>query len=149
MNKFKSEIAAIKFKTPEEVEELLVQYEWHCNNGFSDECFVPCDMRTFRKYVEKMNELQTKRVDEAQRKRQMFWEGMGTAGTFGHLPGFNGNAWRYNMANRFDWRDKRDVDVMDKREINQGEKDNILREGLEELPPTASPASTPEEAKAQ
>lgn len=42
----------------------------------------------------------------AEAARQHFWEQMGIAGTVGKIRGFKPDSWRFNMKNRFGWRDR-------------------------------------------
>jgi DNA-binding transcriptional regulator YiaG len=40
---------------------------------------------------------------------QLLHEQIGVSGQSGHLPGFQQSAWRFNMQNRFGWRDRSDL----------------------------------------
>lgn len=41
---------------------------------------------------------------------QLFWEKMGRSGAAGQVPGFNTGAWIFNMKNRFNWTDKKEIE---------------------------------------
>jgi hypothetical protein len=42
---------------------------------------------------------------------QLTWEKMGIAGAAGKIAGFNATSWIFNMKNRCDWRDKKEVEA--------------------------------------
>jgi hypothetical protein len=43
-------------------------------------------------------------IEIGEAKSLYFWEVMGIQGTQGLLPGFHGRTWKWNMINRFGWR---------------------------------------------
>lgn len=137
-------------KTPESKNLLLENYIKHVTDGYSDESFPDCDMKTFRRYCEAYPvEFPADRIEEARRARQLIWEQMGLEGMLGKYMSFNGMIWKFNMQNRFNWREKRDVDVTDKREMSEKEKANILKEGLDEEATEETSPSDSGQANAQ
>ncbi len=83
----------------------------HMAKGLSFECFgavVHVTAKTLYNWKDDNPEfLQAHKLGE--NYCRMFWEQLGAAGASGHLPGFNASAFIFNMKNRFDWTDKRDV----------------------------------------
>ncbi|MGE0536655.1 MAG: hypothetical protein AB7O68_16915 [Pirellulales bacterium] len=101
-----------KFKTPEQRQTLFDAYCEHVRKGYSDQSFPECDVRTLEYYVIRYaSALQADLIERARRERQLFWEKLGTAGTGGKVRGFNALSWKFNMQNRFDWREKKDERV--------------------------------------
>lgn len=141
---------SLKFKTPEERKKLLDNYVFHVTNGYSDESFVPCDMQTFRRYVRDFpSDFDTDRITEARRQRQLFWENVGRDGTTGSIQGFNASSWKFNMANRFDWREKKDVDHTIKERKSAEERAKILIEQINENETTGTEPSQKSEGSDQ
>lgn len=123
----------MKYKTTEEQKQLLENYIAHVEQGLSDSCFPDVDMQTFKVYCEKFPEVfETDRIAAAKRKRKLFWEKMGADGSLGELDKFNATSWKFNMQNRFGWRDKRDYDYKDKTEKSDEERSKILTEQINE-----------------
>lgn len=101
---------AMKFKTSQERRALSVAYCSHVEQGFSDESFPECDMQTFKCYTEDFPlDFDTVEIEKSQRTRRLLWEKAGLDGMMGRIPGFNATSWKFNMANRFRWRDRNDV----------------------------------------
>lgn len=68
--------------------------------------------QTLRRYLEEFPvDFDTNAIDQAQRKRQLFWEKAGRDGTMGKIKGFNARSWQFNMGNRFCWKEKREETV--------------------------------------
>jgi hypothetical protein len=102
----------MKFKTPEDRKAHQEAYIAHVESGLSDECFPECDPQTLRKYVAEFPiDFDTEMIGQAQRNRRLFWEKAGTDGTMGKIEGFNASSWKFNMANRFGWAEKREDKV--------------------------------------
>lgn len=101
---------AMKFKTAEERKALCAVYCIHVEQGLSDESFPECDMQTLKHYREEYPlDFDTVEIEKSRRTRQLLWEKAGLDGTMGRIPGFNAATWKFNMANRFRWRDRSDV----------------------------------------
>lgn len=45
---------------------------------------------------------------------QLFWERLGIDGVRGKYEGFSAATWIFNMKNRFQWRDRQDIEVSEK-----------------------------------
>jgi uncharacterized protein (DUF2249 family) len=106
---------AMKFKTPEERQDLCDSYIEHVESGLSDECFPDCDPQTLRRYLGDFpDDFDTDAMEKAKRKRQLYWEKAGRDGMMGHIDGFNANSWKFNMQNRFSWKEKREETVVPK-----------------------------------
>lgn len=102
-------INAMKYKTPEERQALCAAYAAHVESGLSDECFPECDMDTLHRYEADFPvDFPTDMLQAARRKRQLFWEKAGRDGTMGQIEGFNASSWKFNMSNRFGWKEKRE-----------------------------------------
>lgn len=106
---------AMKFPEPQERRKLCQAYIAHVESGLSDECFPDCDPQTLRRYVADFPiDFDTAAMDRAQRNRQLFWEKAGKDGMMGEIEGFNATFWKFNMQNRFGWKDKREETVVPK-----------------------------------
>jgi transposase len=89
--------------------ELLVE---HLKQGYSFETFgaiAGVFKEALYDWVAKYPEFSNAKK-EGTLLGQHFWEKMGTAGAMGKIQGFNVTAWIFNMKNRYNWRDKRDID---------------------------------------
>lgn len=103
-NKYKE-----KFKTQEERQKLCDAWCEHLQNGYSKQSFPLCDYDTIERYVKLYPaDFPADRLEKAMKINRMFWEGLGIDGTKGKINNFNASSWKYNMANRFGWRDKQD-----------------------------------------
>lgn len=101
---------AMKFKTAQARRALCTAYCAHVEQGLSDESFPECDMQTFKHYREEFPlDFGTVAIERSRRTRQLLWEKAGLDGMMGRIHGFNATSWRFNMANRFRWRDRSDV----------------------------------------
>jgi len=105
----------MKFKTPKERIKLCNAWCEHLMNGYSKESFPLCDPVTFRRYVKDFpKDFDTAKIQQTERMSRMFWEGMGIDGTRGKIDGFNSTSWKFNMVNRFGWKEKTDLTTKDK-----------------------------------
>lgn len=84
-----------------------------CNHlilGYSLTCFGPLSQYSIDKYLKLYPlEFVQERLEEAQRQGQGGWESIGRKQATGECIG-NSRSWYYNMANRYGWREKIDVD---------------------------------------
>lgn len=114
---------ARKFNTSEERQQLMRDYIKHCEGGFSDDAFTPCDKETFWKYVKDFpHDFDTNEIKAAQRERQRRWEGHGIAGMLGQIRGFRERVWEINMRNRFGWKDEKSKEDEEPQQVSEGER---------------------------
>lgn len=100
---------AEKWGTPELRKQLLNAYCEHVKSGLSQSCFVECDMKTFKNYRAKYPiEFPSDVIEAAEREGAKLWEKIGVNGTVGKLAGFNAMSWKFNMQNRYKWKDRTD-----------------------------------------
>lgn len=102
---------AMKFKTSEARRALAERYLEHCKQGKSDASFE-VDDETFSRYIKDFPE-DFATVPEARRIRMSFWEDIGINMATGKGRG-NVIAWKFNMQNRFGWKDRNDTTTDDK-----------------------------------
>lgn len=89
----------------------------HLEQGFSLRCFGDLSDVTVYKYLKTYPEDFVKEDYEAAlRKGQTFWEGLGRKQAIGECLG-NSRTWFYNMANRYGWRDKIDLEAEHKGQL--------------------------------
>ncbi len=90
----------------------------HVSAGLSIESFGPLSETSIRKYLVSFpEEFCQEELDEAKRKGKAYWEGIGKRQASGDCLG-NSRTWFYNMANRFGWREKLEVEAEHKGGIN-------------------------------
>lgn len=105
----------LKFKTSKDRKELCDKWCDHLINGYSKSSFPYCDDETFKSYVKKYpDDFASDKIEKAERISKMFWEGLGIDGTIGNIDGFNSSSWKFNMVNRFGWKEKTDLTTKDK-----------------------------------
>lgn len=123
----------VKYKKPAERAQMFSNYIAHISQGFSDESFPDCSMKTFKVYRDKFpSEFPTDQIESAQRKRRMFWEQAGMRGTLG-IPieykdangmtktakaPFNSKSWQFIMMNMFGHKLRMDETSDDKPKTN-------------------------------
>lgn len=79
--------------------------------GYSKEAFcgrIGIAKDTLYKWDKKHKEF-ADAIKKGEAKSLLFWEKMGIEGATGNISGFNPSTWIFNMKNRFNWRDKRDI----------------------------------------
>lgn len=81
----------------------------------SAECGFSHD--SFYRWQEKHPEF-SDAVKEGQRRCLVFWEKIGMKGMVGQIPGFNATTWIFNMKNRHNWVDKKEVSGKDGGPLN-------------------------------
>jgi hypothetical protein len=85
----------------------------HMKEGLSFQSFggvVGVSIETLYTWEEKYTEF----LDAKKRGKAsclLWWEKLGRAGTAGRISNFNTASWIFNMKNRFEWRDKKDIDL--------------------------------------
>jgi hypothetical protein len=83
----------------------------HLGQGYSIECFTLMSPETIRSYLKRFpEEFCDHELQDAIRKGRGYWEGLGRRQSDGTCIG-NSRTWYYNMANRYGWRDKLDIEA--------------------------------------
>lgn len=97
-----------------EIFQLLLK---HVEKGFSLDSFEHASDDSIRKYLklykEEWNE---EELRQAQRKGKGLWEDIGFRQANGQCIG-NSRSWYYNMANRYGWREKLDIEAEHKGQV--------------------------------
>lgn len=89
----------------------------HISGGFSLESFAPLGTDSIRKYLKVFKEeFVQEELDNAMRSGRSYWEDIGKRQANGECLG-NSRTWFYNMANRFGWREKLEVEAEHKGQI--------------------------------
>jgi len=104
----KSEGRETKFK-PEYCEQLIE----HMSTGLSFESFAgECDvpLTTLWRW-EAANPKFREAKQIGMSKGLVFWEKIGRNASAGKIPRFSAPAWIFNMKNRYQWRDKHEIEV--------------------------------------
>lgn len=90
----------------------------HVSAGYSLECFELLSANSIRKYLTAYpEEFSQEELENAQRSGRVWWEGVGRRQANGECLG-NSRTWFYNMANRFGWREKIDVEAEHKGQVS-------------------------------
>ncbi len=93
--------------------ELLV----HLGRGYSLDCFVPMSPNSIKRYLEVYKEdFVQEELEDALREGKQMWEGIGHKQASGECLG-NSRSWYYNMANRYGWREKIDIEAEHKGQL--------------------------------
>jgi len=89
----------------------------HVGRGFSLDCFAPLSVTSIRGYLKMFpDEFIEEELVEAQRKGKSHWEDIGYRQASGSCLG-NSRTWYYNMANRYGWREKLEVEAEHKGQV--------------------------------
>lgn len=90
----------------------------HVGKGMSLDSFAPLSANSIRKYLKEYpEEFCQEELDNAMRQGRDWWENVGRRQANGECLG-NSRTWFYNMANRFGWREKLEVEAEHKGGIN-------------------------------
>lgn len=90
----------------------------HVEQGLSIESFGPLSDVSIKKYLNLYKEeFVQEELDEAKRKGRAYWEAVGKRQANGECLG-NSRTWFYNMANRFGWREKLEVEAEHKGQVS-------------------------------
>lgn len=90
----------------------------HVSQGLSIESFAPLSDVTIKKYLNLYPEdFVPEELDAAKRSGRSYWESLGRRQSTGECLG-NSRTWFYNMANRYGWRDKLDVEAEHKGQVS-------------------------------
>ena len=91
--------------------ELFRKLQDHVAQGFSVSSFEHLSEDSIKKYCEIFpDEFRRDDLEESMRKSKTFWEGIGLAQAQGKCLG-NSRSWIYNMANRFGWRERQEIEA--------------------------------------
>ena len=83
----------------------------HLRRGYSLESFEELSPNTIKRYINLFKEeFVQEEIDEAMRAGRCVWEGIGYKQSTGECLG-NSRSWYYNMANRYGWRDKIELEA--------------------------------------
>lgn len=90
----------------------------HIAGGLSIESFGPLSDVTIKKYLSVYpEEFVEEELKDAMRRGRSYWETLGKRQAAGDCLG-NSRTWFYNMANRFGWREKLEVEAEHKGQVN-------------------------------
>lgn len=107
-------LAEDKYERRKVFKELLA----HVEQGLSLESFGPLSDVSIKKYLNLYKEeFIQEELDEARRKGRAYWETVGRRQANGECLG-NSRTWFYNMANRFGWREKLEVETEHKGQVS-------------------------------
>ena len=101
---------AMKFKTPEERQQLCQDWCDWISDGRAKEGFPHCDPQTFRVYCEKFpDDFDTQKIEAAERANFAWWEDASRKMMWMGAKDTNPSILIFNFKNRFKWRDQVDV----------------------------------------
>lgn len=90
----------------------------HLGKGLSMECFPALSDTSIKSYLKLYpEEFCEEELKNAFRKGRDWWEGIGRRQASGDCLG-NSRTWYYNMANRYGWREKLDIEAEHKGSIS-------------------------------
>lgn len=90
----------------------------HVSSGLSMESFGPLSLTSVKTYLSSYpEEFVQEELDNAIRNSRSYWEDIGKRQANGQCLG-NSRTWFYNMANRFGWREKLEVEAEHKGQVN-------------------------------
>jgi hypothetical protein len=90
----------------------------HLSRGLSLDCFSPLSEKSIKTYLNSYpEEFVEEELVEAMRKGKQYWEELGSRQANGSCLG-NSRTWYYNMANRYGWREKLEVEAEHKGQVN-------------------------------
>ncbi len=90
----------------------------HISTGYSLDCFGPLSDKSIGYFLKTYpQEFVQEELDNAMRDGKNYWENIGHRQAQGSCLG-NSRTWYYNMANRFGWREKIDIEAEHKGSVN-------------------------------
>ena len=90
----------------------------HLSRGYSLDCFALLSDVSIKKYLNiYKEEFVQEELEDALRNGKQMWEGIGHKQAQGECLG-NSRSWYYNMANRYGWRDKIDIEAEHKGNVS-------------------------------
>ena len=105
-------------KDKAERKKLCKSFCDHLAQGLSKDSFSEVHMQTIERYMKKYpEEFPREEIELALVKGKEMWERIGLRQANGTCLG-NSRSWFYNMANRYGWREKLDVEAEHKGEIS-------------------------------
>lgn len=103
----------------------------HLERGYSLDCFEDASDDSIRKYLKTYkDEWNEEELRQAQRKGKSMWEDVGFRQANGQCIG-NSRSWYYNMANRYGWREKLDIEAEHKGQVQVNIVSYATQQGLE------------------
>lgn len=89
----------------------------HLADGYSMESFSELSVNSIKRYINLFKEeFVEEELEEARRKGRDAWERIGRKQADGECLG-NSRSWFYNMANRYGWREKIDIEAEHKGQV--------------------------------
>lgn len=102
----------------EERKKVFKELLRHVEQGYSMDSFPSLSDTTIKKYLNTYkDEFVQEDLENAKRSGKVFWEGVGRRQANGECLG-NSRSWYYNMANRYGWREKIDIEAEHKGAVN-------------------------------
>lgn len=90
----------------------------HLKEGLSMECFSDLSIPSIKLYLQKYpDEFKEELIEKSFREGRNMWENIGRSQSNGSCLG-NSRSWYYNMANRYGWREKLEVEAEHKGNVN-------------------------------
>lgn len=90
----------------------------HVANGFSLDCYPEMSLACIEEWIKRFpEEFDENLLKEALRKGKVYWEGLGRAQANGTCLG-NSRTWFYNMAHRYKWSDRVQVEQEHKGQVS-------------------------------
>lgn len=97
---------AMKWPTPEERQAAGQRLAAHLRTGLSLQSWGEADEETIKRYMADFSlDFGTEDIRAAMRESRQLWEKVGLNGTLGKIKNFNAASWKFNMQNRFKWKD--------------------------------------------
>ncbi len=113
--------------------EVFINLCKHLEKGYSLDCFDECSDDSIRKYLKTYKgEWVQEELDQAIRKGKGTWEGIGFRQANGECLG-NSRSWYYNMANRYGWREKLDIEQENKGQVSVNIVSYATQQGLDTI----------------
>lgn len=104
--------------SPNERKKIFKNLCRHVEQGFSLESFPELSDVTILKYLSLYpEEFIQEELDESKRRGRVNWEAIGRKQATGECMG-NSRSWYYNMANRYGWRERVEVEAEHKGQVN-------------------------------
>jgi hypothetical protein len=89
----------------------------HVKAGYSMDCFILLSDVAIRTYLKDFpDEFVEEELVKAMREGKVYWEGIGMQQAIGTCLG-NSRSWYYNMANRYGWSEKAQIESKNSHEV--------------------------------
>jgi hypothetical protein len=90
----------------------------HVARGYSLDCFPSLSIVSIRLYLKTYpEEFIQEELDNSLREGKIYWEDIGSRQANGNCLG-NSRTWFYNMANRYGWKERLDIEAEHKGTVN-------------------------------